>query len=161
MVEERHLHEKTEILHALDRRYADLRGALDRAGVDALERPAAVEGWTLKDVVAHLAYWQGVAVERLQQYQAGRAAEIRALDDAAVDELNEHVYRANRERPAADMLEALVVGHLALRTAARSLPTSAYREGQHAALLRDWVIDNGPAHYAEHLPEFEAAARSG
>ena len=153
-----HLTDKAQILARMETSYRALRSALDRAGPGALERAGAWGEWTLKDLVAHIAYWQSVATERLQKFGTGRADEIRYFkDDAEIDEVNENVYRANKDRPLAEMLETLDVGYQALRTAAKSIPADVYPQNQEPVPVRNWVAGNSFAHYEEHTADIEKA----
>ena len=153
-----HLTDKAEILARMETSYRALRSALGRADAEQLERPGAWGEWTLKDLVAHITYWQSVATDRLQKFGSGRAEEIRYFkDDAEINEVNENVYRANKDRPLAEMLEALDVGYQSLRTAVKSIPADVYPQDQEPVPVRNWVAGNSFAHYEEHTPDIERA----
>jgi hypothetical protein len=159
------LTDKAQILARMTESRQALRAALDRAAPQSLERPGAWGEWSLKDLVAHITFWQTVATDRLQKFMTGRADEIHFFqnstesftDKTEIDEVNESVYRANKDRPAAEMLEQLDITYQALRTAAKSVPGEVYRQDQQPSPLRDWVAGNSFAHYDEHLADIEEA----
>jgi len=152
------LTEKTQILARMAESHRALQSALERAGPDTMERAGTWGEWTLKDLIAHLVYWHTVAIERLQKFADGRADEIRFFDgDAEIDEVNQNVYRANKDRPLHEMLAAFESTYLALRTAAKSIPAEVYPQDQQPSPVRNWVVGNGSAHYEEHLADIETA----
>ena len=152
------LKDKAQILDRMAEGYRAVQAALHRAGREALERPGVWGEGSIKDLIAHLTYWHTVATERLQKFAAGRTDEIRVFaSDAEVDEVNAGVYRANKDRPLDEMLEAFHTSYLALRTAAKSIPAIVYPEDQQPSPLRNWLVGNSVAHYAEHLPDIERA----
>jgi hypothetical protein len=152
--EDKHLRDKAEILVRMGTSYRALRAAFDRAGPELLVRPGTWGEWSLKDLLAHLAYWQQHSTEILQRAAAGDIGESSATDDPSVDEVNQHIYQANRDRPLADMLEAFEVGHLAFRTAIKSLPPSVYVENERVRMEVGW---DGYLHYDEHRADIERA----
>lgn len=157
MADDRTLTDKAEILTRMAESYRALRAALERAGPALLTRPGSWGEWTLKDLLAHLSYWHTVSIERLEKFGAGRGDEIARLDDAAIDEANANVYRSNKDRALDEMMDAFHVTYLTLRTAAKSIPATVYTEDQSPTPLRNWVVENGSAHYEEHLADIERA----
>jgi hypothetical protein len=153
---------KVRLLARMEESRRALLAALDRAGPDVLQRSGSWGEWTLKDLIAHLVYWQTSAAERLQLYIAGDTGAALALaptDDAATDEINAGVYRANRDRPLAEMLETFAVSYGTLRTAAKSVPAALYTKEE--LPLRAWLAGNSFEHYDEHLPDVERALSAG
>lgn len=50
---------KDEIIEAIRREHVRLLDLVEQLGDDAERRPVTEEGWTAKDVVAHLIHWAG------------------------------------------------------------------------------------------------------
>ena len=73
--------------------------ALDRVEPGSLTTPGLVGEWSAREVVAHLGYWAGRAVDVIHAVEEGRIDEV-GLDDLAVDEVNATVARVAR---AADL----------------------------------------------------------
>lgn len=153
------LKDKGAILARMAASRRALRSALNRVPPQMLERPGTWGEWSLKDLLAHITYWQGVATDRLQKVAAGQADAIQWFDEAQVAEVNANVYRANKDRPLPEMREAFDVAYLALRTAIKSLPASVYTEDQQPRPVRVWVAGNSYLHDEEHLADVERAMR--
>jgi hypothetical protein len=154
------LTEKAQILARMAESRRALQSAIDQAGPDLLVKPGSWGEWTIKDMLAHLTYWQTSAIDRLQKVAAGRSDAIQLLGgDDAIDQINENVYRANKDRPLADMLESFYSTNLSFRTAVKSLPPEVYRElsaeGTFSAART--VYADGYGHDEEHLADIEQA----
>lgn len=160
MADEDILTDKVQILARMADSRRALQSALDRAGPELLVKPGSWGEWTLKDLLAHLTYWQTSAIDRLQKVAAGRSDEIQLHGgDDAIDQVNENIYRANKDRSLADMLDTLSSTNLSFRTAVKSLPPDAYRElspeGDFSAART--VYADGYGHDEEHLADVEKA----
>jgi hypothetical protein len=137
-----------------------LQSAIDRAGPDLMMKPGTWGEWTLKDLLAHLTYWQTSAIDRMHKVATGRRDEIQLLgDDQAIDQINENVYRANRDRPLAEMLDAFHSTYLTFRTSVKSLPPEVYREPMTEGVfsVARTVQADGYGHDEEHRADFEQA----
>jgi hypothetical protein len=120
-----------------------------------VERPGMnAEGWAVRDVMWHLAFWCADAARALSAIAVGRFDRVREpYGDAEVNRLNDRELersrgmrldevRAELHRARADMLERF--GALTELTADAD----------------EWFEESGPAHYAEHAPELEAWVRA-
>jgi len=120
-----------------------------------LERPGMnAEGWAVRDVMWHLAFWCADAARALSAIAEGWFDRVREpYGDAEVNRLNDRELersrgmrvddvRAELHRARADMLERF--GALTELTADAD----------------EWFEESGPAHYAEHAPELEAWVRA-
>ena len=106
------------------------------------------EGWSAKDLLAHVASWLAEAVQVLEQVRAG-TFDGRDLD---VDARNAVFLEANREVPFALVeVEAEAARHRLLQE------VNGLREVGPDA--EDWLRKSGPEHYAEHLPRLRAWVR--
>lgn len=149
------LTEKTAILARLDAAHAAFDSALRRVPLATLEQPGLWGEWTLKDLVAHIAFWHRVGLERLQKFGVGEWDSVTWYDDG--EEVNATVYRSNKDQPAADILETYATTFLAFRTAVRTLPAAVYAEEQVPMSLAQIVWDDGYHHEEEHLADIERA----
>jgi hypothetical protein len=160
MADEVILTDKAQILARMAESRRAFQSALNRAGPTLLEKPGTWGEWTLKDLLAHVTYWQTSAIDRLQKVAAGRVDEIRLFDgDDTINQINENVYRANRDRPLADMFDAFHSTYLSFRTSVKSLPAEVYREplteGVFSAART--VYADGYGHDEEHVADIEKA----
>jgi hypothetical protein len=133
---------KRELLADEERLWADLHRLVDSLPEDRVGQPGySVEGWSGKDLVAHIGSWlaeAGVVFERIR-FGTYRPEEI------DIDAMNEALYELMRDVAFPDVRAQGVAARNRMLRAWRSLP-----EGSPAA--DRWISKAGPEHYAEHLP---------
>jgi hypothetical protein len=125
-----------------DRLWTELRTLVDSMPQDQVTTPGYFpEGWSAKDLLAHIGSWlaeAGVVLERIR-FGTYRPEEI------DVDAMNRQFYEAMKDVPFPTVR--------AQAWAARSRMLSAW-----GALTEDtpeadtWIRKSGPDHYREHLP---------
>ncbi len=100
---------KKQLLAEMQSEQAAWLALLDEIGEEHMTQPEAASGWSIKDIVAHITGWRRRTVLRF------RAALDPTVDitpywpaeldeDNEVDEINAWIYKANRDRPLADVL---------------------------------------------------------
>ncbi len=133
---------------------AEFLSALEEADQTA---PALVGDWTARELVAHLGYWSGHAVDVINAVEAGRAEEV-GVGEPPVDDVNETVARVARQadlatarKREAGSVEALLER---LATLDPMLLTERLPDG---ATLAEGIREDGPEHYREHTADLRAA----
>ena len=138
-----------ELIAARDDFHATLAGVAP----ESMSTPGLIGDWSGRDLVAHLGYWAGHAVETIHAVEEGRAEEV-GLDEPPVDEVNETVVRVARGTPAATVLkrEAASVDALVerLRRLDPSILSARLPDG---GTLLEAVREDGAGHYHEHASE--------
>src|SRR5713226_1191665 len=89
---------KRELMAAEDTGWTEIHSAFDSLSDEQIEEPGYYqEGWSAKDLMAHISSWQAEAVQILQQlhYDTYRKA------DLDVDAMNQKFYEANKDLPVA------------------------------------------------------------
>lgn len=131
-----------EVLAAEDAGWAELRELIDRLTPEQLVQPGYYrEGWSVKDLLAHVGTWLAEAGMMLERVAAGtyRHGEL------DVDAVNERTRVAMR-----DIAFPVVT---AQASAARTRMRHALVELRGPSADATWWIRKaGPDHYAEHLP---------
>jgi hypothetical protein len=115
--------------------------------------PGYHPGWSVKDLLAHLAGWLAQAGAAVGQAPRGSGPE----NDVDVDARNQAFVDANRDQPLSVVLAELDAARRRMRLRLHSFP-DVPPEAEGA------VRKAGPEHYAEHLPrlrEWVAELRSG
>ncbi|HET7929552.1 MAG TPA: maleylpyruvate isomerase N-terminal domain-containing protein [Actinomycetota bacterium] len=120
-----------------------------------VERPGLnAEGWTVRDLMWHVAFWCADAARALSAIGKGRLDRVREpYGDAEVSRLNDRELERSRGMRVEDVRAEL---H-------RARAAMLERFGALAALTADadeWFEESGPAHYAEHASELEAWVRA-
>jgi hypothetical protein len=137
-----------------------MRGA--RAELEAAVR--ALEGrfdaeldndWRVRDVVAHLALWERVAVRKLTGAPVPFADDLARMEPWNLDAFNEGMRERWREHSTTEILDEFRAAHQALLAAVADADDAACAPGGAA---RQAIDEDGAGHYGAHLPELRAAA---
>ncbi len=125
-----------------ERLWTELHRLVDSLPEDKVGDPGYfVEGWSAKDLVAHIGSWlaeAGVVLERIRfgTYQS---------QEMDIDSMNQQFYEAMKDVP-----------FQAVRAQASAARTRMLHEWGSLAEVtpeaRTWIRKAGPEHYAEHLP---------
>lgn len=128
----------------------DLFATLDRLDPASLTTPGLVGDWSARELIAHLGYWAGNAVETIHHVEDGRLDEIGA-GALPTDETNATVARVARNADVATVRkrEAASVDVLLerLRRLDPGLLDVRLPDGQ---TLEAGVDEDAGAHYREH-----------
>ncbi len=136
-----------------------LLGELAAVSSESMTTPGLVGEWSARELIAHLGYWAGHAVEIIHAAEENRLEEL-GRNEPSVDEVNETVARVARETDLATVRkrEAASVEVLVerLRTLDPSLLAHRLPDG---ASLEEGISEDGAAHYREHADELRATLR--
>jgi len=129
------------------------------AALEAVDQtaPGLVGDWTARELVAHLGYWAGHAVEVIHAVETGRADEV-GVGETSVDVRNETVARVARQADLATVRkrEAASVQALLERLAATD-PALLDERLPDGATLAQGVREDGADHYREHTAALRTA----
>lgn len=134
-----------ETIEQIDVAWRRLWETIGVAGDRDLERPGPDGGWSVKDVLGHLAFWEERALQR------ARGAAPIAFDD--IDSLNAEQVEARRMLSAAQVRADLERGHDELLSALDSLTPLQLEEGTAPG---GWLTVNTWEHYDEHREQIAA-----
>ena len=136
-----------------------LLGELAAVSPESMTTPGLLGEWSARELIAHLGYWAGHAVEIIHAAEEDRLEELGA-DDPAVDDVNETVARVARDTDLATVRkrEAASVEVLVerLRAVDPSLLPQRLPDG---ASLAEGISEDGAAHYRQHADELRATIR--
>src|SRR5688500_3046122 len=134
-----------DLRKAEDEGWHELHALIGSLPPAAVERPGYFEeGWSAKDLLAHIGAWLAQAGVALEQIGSGT---YRA-DEIDVDALNGRYLEALRELPF-DVIRAQAD---ASRTRMLIASAGVLTPSEDAAF---WINKAGPEHYAEHLPRLQ------
>jgi hypothetical protein len=120
----------------------ELHGLIDTLPRDKVEEPGYfAEGWTAKDLIAHIGSWLAEAGAVLEQIRFGtyRPEEI------DIDAMNAQFYGSMRDVAFHDVRAQAFTARNRMLRAWRSLPGGSAEADR-------WIRKSGPEHYAEHIP---------
>lgn len=132
-----------------DRLWTELHRLVDLLPDEKVEEPGYfVEGWSSKDLVAHIGSWLAEAGVVLDQIRFGtyRPEEI------DIDAMNEMFYKAMQDVPFHEIRAQGIAARNRMLRAWRSLPHGSPEADR-------WISKAGPEHYAEHLPRLQEWVR--
>jgi hypothetical protein len=136
-------------VHALLARIEDswrnLLAALDGVPEERMTDPGACDGWSLKDLFGHLAFWDQHAVAEIDRALAGKPRE-----DAAWQAMNDADYAARRAHPLPQQRSDMHQAHAALVERLEAIA------GLDAEKLDAAVKPDTYLHYDEHVPDILA-----
>jgi hypothetical protein len=128
-----------------ERLWTELHHLVDSLPEESVEEPGYfAEGWSAKDLVAHIGSWlaeAGVVLERIR-FGTYRPEEIdiNAMNQTFYESLHDVAFRDVRAQTTAARNQML--------RAWRSLPERSQEADR-------WIGKAGPEHYAEHLPRLQ------
>jgi len=137
---------KQELLAEEDRAWTELHALVDTLPQEQVATPGYFpEGWSAKDLIAHIGSWlaeAGVVFERM------RAGTYRA-DEIDIDAMNRRLYEAMKDVPFDTVRTQASAARVRMLGA-----WGAIADGTPDA--DTWVRKAGPEHYLEHLPRLRS-----
>lgn len=146
-----------------------------RAALDALiatlddrqmHEPAFEGGWSVKDLLAHIAAWESVCISWIETGERGETPDRpAAISDEEAAAINERTYRENRDRDLDDVRTASRASYERTIATIERLDEAALTDGKRfpwtsgrpVSLFIRWNADD---HYDEHREQIAAWASS-
>jgi uncharacterized damage-inducible protein DinB len=146
---------KTEFTERNRRSRDAWQAALTRFNAGNMEQPLPDSDWTVKDLVAHVTWYEQEMLDLLQQRRFA-GSELWGLPN---DERNAVIYAANRDRPVEDVLSQAREVSSALFTLLEQLSEDDLINPAHfPGMPEDWqpwevLADNTYLHYEAHTSQ--------
>lgn len=145
---------KSELLNQIQAARAALEETLVQVEENQMLQPELENGWSVKDILAHIAGWEKRMVTWITQTLAGEIPQLPQNDDE-VNRLNEQSYQENRGRPLSEVLAEFRQTYSQALRLVEGLDEQdladpdrfAYRKGRPMWIM---VAANTYWHYAEH-----------
>jgi hypothetical protein len=137
---------RRELYQAEDAAWEELLDVVESFTQGQLEEPGYFEeGWSAKDLLAHIGCWQAEAGRVLVQIQMG------TFDPGGVDveALNQQFYESNKDLPLSVVRAECWAARTRMITELNELPEVS-KEAE------EWFVESGAVHYQEHLPRLRA-----
>jgi hypothetical protein len=131
----------------------DLFTTLDRLDPASLATPGLVGEWSARELIAHLGYWVGNAVETIHHVEDGRIDEV-GRGAPSTDEMNATVARIARDTDLATVRKREAASVEALLERLRRLdPGLLDVRLPDGASLEGGIDEDAGAHYREHADD--------
>jgi hypothetical protein len=159
---------KADLIQKVNQAYAEMSAILDALLEDQMIEPGVMEGYSIKDLLAHLAAWERLCVNwirtSLQGEQPVRWApgfEVNSDDPVeSLNRLNERIYKDYRDSTLRETLADFRIAHEKCLGAIQLLSDEQLNDPQ----LFEWlnghpvwqiIAANSYEHYREHLDQIE------
>lgn len=152
--------DKQELIGAMMAGRTRLGALLARVDQFQMEETALYNLWSVKDLLAHLGFWERRAVTIYQTLVSGKNPNPIAGEDGSLDEVNALAFTANHDHPIAVVRmeeEAAYADLFALAQAASQaeLFDGSYFTWTKGTPFFEVIANNSYGHYEEHLPFLE------
>ncbi len=158
---------KAELLQALTAARAEWEAVLAQVAEECMTVPAINDGWSIKDTIGHVTYYEHWLLDWLEAAARGQVVVATHRDLLRVDERNAIIFRENRDRPLHSILEESRQVHDRLVLMVRLLPESDLLDPHRFEryVLPFWetghplwkcIADNSYEHFEEHRQSIQA-----
>jgi len=91
---------KNELLEVINQTWADLNEIIEGLSEEQLHDPSAMSnGWSYKDIMAHVTAWEMLAMDRINAAITGEPLKFIVIEsDNFADDFNADVYGKNKDR---------------------------------------------------------------
>ena len=144
---------KAELIEKVRAARAELEALLAQIDPEHMGEPGVTSDWSVKDIVAHIGFWERSVLDGLRTGERGLQGEV--------DEINERVFRANRDRPLGEVLAEAREIYRDLLATIEALPEDALTAPDRFTWTGGrpvWVAIAGNTywHYPEHAESIRA-----
>lgn len=134
---------REELVRAEGERWAEVAGLLSQLTPDQMVEPGLIpEGWSVKDLLAHLGCWAAEAARAMERIRLGTYER----EDIDVDARNRELYEACRDLD-------LGAARAECAAARNRMLQEWFALAEITSEAEDWFSESGPRHYEEHLPD--------
>ena len=152
--------DKASIERDLNEAWRELSAVLDSIPSEEQERAGVVEGWSVKDMLGHMAFWAEKAGRDLELVAAGKPEEIEVpTGQESVNEWNAREAGRRANLPVAEVRRELAAAHESALQSLRQVPADVFdTEVQGWTMLVRFAEDTY-RHYGEHAEHIRAWQR--
>ena len=156
---------KGELLTRIAESRRRLEASIASLPDEKLPSPDLDAGWSVKDVMAHIAEWESYVVRRVEARRRGETPEVWSTDDDnGVDAVNRELYERNRGRSLEDVQQEFDASHQRIVAVIESLSEGdLFDDSRREAVIGPWpspvwmhVAGNTFWHYDEHAETIES-----
>jgi uncharacterized protein (TIGR03083 family) len=146
--------DKASAINELRDEYADFRATLKGLEPPQLEQPF-LDGWSVKEIVAHVAGWENEMVAALERMARGERPTPEGVDYSNPDAWNARFAVDAAPISAPTVLARWDQTHQNFVRAAEALPAERYGEKEDGSLMtaNRMLEGNGFGHYREHIAQ--------
>jgi hypothetical protein len=152
---------KFELIAAIETERARLEDAMARFSDQQKTETLLENGWSIKDLMVHIAAWERVGFDIVQANRDGEPLKdyiSKAFE--SIDNFNAQTYEKNKDRSLSDVKAEFKAAHQAFFSLIAPLPEAfigSYLpfEGAEEITIRSIISSNTYLHYREHAEALE------
>jgi len=150
---------KTTLLNTIQTEYAHFESLIAPLNEAQLCTSLTAEGWSIKDIMVHIAVWEQICARWLEEFLRGVTPQPSERLD---QESNDRIYRENRDRSLAEVQELFQRAHQQILQQVNLLVSTLSEEDLNASQRFAWteswpgasliaaIADNSYEHYYDH-----------
>jgi hypothetical protein len=141
---------------------AALEEQIQNLNDEQMLEPGVVDGWTMKDVLAHISAWERMFIGWIEALMRGETPDRpEFFTDEWTDKVNARVYAENRGRALSDIRAESQASYAAILALIDRLSEAELFDPQHFAWAKGremapWLRANADEHYDEHREQIIA-----
>jgi len=155
--------DKPELIRTIREAHERVAGAIERVPAERLLEPA-MDDWTGKDLLAHLAWWHDHSILVIEALREGRLPYDDSDPAITTDALNDRTYRAHLDDPPEHTRQAFSDSFTRLLAAIESVTDEElFAEDRWPWLggeaLAEMILWDSSRHYNDHREHLETLSR--
>lgn len=136
------------LIEKIEQGYSQMVRLYRSMPVTALLEPTSTGGWSVKDILSHIAAWEWRCALLLNESHQSDIP-LKAMPD--VEALNQEFFVERREWSWAEVENDFRQAHQAVSAAIRDMPPTRL----HSKIVQQSIAEETWEHYTEHLPDLE------
>jgi uncharacterized protein (TIGR03083 family) len=150
---------KDELMSHIRTERAALESLVERLTDEQMTHTGVMEGWSIKDILAHVTWWEGRMIYLIETAKRGEKPQSLRREgedqERATDRVNAEVFDSNRSRSLADVRDEFRRSGQQVESLIASLSDDDLDDDSPAAQtlggsLRHLIAVNTDEHYREH-----------
>lgn len=151
---------KVDVEREMLNAWETLGSAVDSFSDEELELPGVVDGWTVKDLLGHIAFWADKAAEDLALIAQGNAKDVEVPGgEKMVDEWNARERKAREGKSLVDVREEWLASFDRAMEALAAFPAERLEENVKGLTVLARFAGDTYEHYREHVEHLNAWRR--
>ncbi len=152
---------RDSLLNQIKKDRQELQNVMNGIPDNRMETPLLSNGWSAKDFLGHLGFWEKRALEMFAYFKKVSIPEPKP-GSLSLDEINAWAFSANQNLPLETVHAAEQDAYLALIELVETAGEKELFDPLHFSLTdgrayASWIEDNTCGHYQEHMPELRGA----
>jgi hypothetical protein len=153
--------DRNELLQRIRDSRSELETEIARFDRSTLTDPVLPNGWSVKDVIAHIGFWERRIATLYEILTAGDVPQD-TVDSETVDGLNARVHKENQMLPLGIVQVNEKDAYQAILAVAGNAPETDLFDPQcfpwtQGTPFYQYIVENTYEHYDDHLPDLRAA----